>query len=111
MTRIEERTLFLGELVKIRRGTKEVENFVRKQGGLRHAKNDEVSMEESVNIEERERGIVVGAMVNKLNDNISKGGNVKKELISTKRRLMWRLKTDDVRRKFDNNLRERIYKS
>ena len=49
-------------------------------------------------------------MVNKLTDNISKGGNVKKNLISTKMRLMWRLKSDDLKSKFGNTLRERIQK-
>ena len=33
LLKVEERTLFLGELVRTRRGTKEVENFVQKQGG------------------------------------------------------------------------------
>ena len=28
---IEERTLFLGDVIKLRRGTKEVENFIRRQ--------------------------------------------------------------------------------
>ena len=32
---IEERTIFLGDLVKMRRGTKEVENYVRKQENIR----------------------------------------------------------------------------
>ena len=63
-----------------------------------------------MDLEDREREIVVKAIVNKLNDNISKGGNVSNKLTSTKSRLLWRLKSDDQRRKFENNLRERIQK-
>ena len=45
---IEERTTFLGDLLCIRRGTKEVEGFVRKQEGLRHETKDYVSDEDAV---------------------------------------------------------------
>ena len=34
--RIEERTLFLGEVIRVGRGTPDVENFVKKQENIRH---------------------------------------------------------------------------
>ena len=43
---IEERTIFLGDLLRIRRGTKEVENFVRRQGNLRHELKENLNREE-----------------------------------------------------------------
>ena len=44
---IGERTTFLGELIKIRWGTREVEGFVRKQENLRHERKENVTREDS----------------------------------------------------------------
>ena len=52
---IVERTTFLGELVKIGRGTKEVEGFVKKQENLRHELSENVTREEAERMIERER--------------------------------------------------------
>ena len=57
--------MFLGDLVKLRRGTKEVEHFLRKQEGLRHEKKESLGVQDTNNMVSREKEIVVGAMVNK----------------------------------------------
>ena len=105
---IGERTTFLGELIKIRRGTREVEGFVRKLENLRHELKENVTREEAERMIEREREIVMKAMENKLSDNISKGARKGRELYQLKGRLMWRLGRDEERRKFNNTLRERL---
>ena len=105
---IEERTIFLGDLVKMRRGTKEVENYVRKQENIRHESKENRTWEEQEEMILREREIVVKSMENKLSDNIAKGARKGRELCQLKRRLLWRLGRDDERRKFTNELRERL---
>ena len=105
---IEERTIFLGDLVKLRRGTKEVENYVRKQENIRHESKENRTWEEQEEMILREREIVVKSMENKLSDNIAKGARKGRELCQLKRRLLWRLGRDDERRKFTNKLRERL---
>ena len=77
---IEERTLFLGDVIKLRRGTKEVENFIRRQEKIRHESKENVTREELKEMIERERDIVVRAMENKISDNISKGARRGREL-------------------------------
>ena len=99
---IEERTIFLGDLVKMRRGTKKVENYVRKQENIRHESKENRTWEEQEEIILREREIVVKSMENKLSDNIAKGARKGRELCQLKRRLLWRLGRDDERRKFTN---------
>ena len=56
----------------------------------------------------REREIVAGAMMNKLRDNISKGTTIKKEFLNLKGRLLWRIKREDGKRKFLNNMRDKV---
>ena len=54
--RSEERNVFLGDLMGLRLGTKEVENFISKQERLRREGNDGGLGEyDSVSIMERER--------------------------------------------------------
>ena len=105
---IEERSTFLGELIKIGRGTREVEGFILKQEKLRHELSENVSREEAERMVEREREVVMKAMENKVTDNILKGARKGRELHQLKGRLMWRLRRDDERRKFLNTLRERL---
>ena len=52
---IEERSTFLGELLKIGRGTREVEGFILKQEKLRHELSENVTREEAERMVERER--------------------------------------------------------
>ena len=40
---IEERTVFFGDLIRIKRGTREVEEYVRKQEALRHESKELMS--------------------------------------------------------------------
>ena len=108
LMRIEERTLFLGELVRINRGTKEVENFVRKQGGLRHEQWENMSERDKDGIIVREREIVAGAMMNKLRDNISKGATVNKEFLNLKGRLLWRIRREEEKKKFLHSMRDKV---
>ena len=96
----------MGDLIKIRRGTKEVESFTKRQETIRH------ELKENVNREEAEemiwRDMVVKAMENKLTDNISKGARNGRELHQLKGRRLWRLGRDEERRKFMNTLRDRL---
>ena len=105
---IEERTTFLGDLIKVRRGTREVEKFIKNQENLRHEGVENVSKEDAENMVERERELVTKAMENKLNDNILKGARKGRELHQMKGRLLWRLRRETDRRKFLNNMRERL---
>ena len=52
---IEERTTFLGDPIKVRRGTKEVEKFIKNQENLRHEGVENVSREDTEIMIERER--------------------------------------------------------
>ena len=70
---IEERSIFLGDVLKMNRGTREVENFVRKQEGIRHEDVENLGRDEIERMMTRERELVARAMQNKLDDNISKG--------------------------------------
>ena len=47
---IEERTTFLGDLIKIMRGTKEVERFIVRQEMIRHELKENVTKEEAEEI-------------------------------------------------------------
>ena len=105
---LEERTTFLGDLLAIRRGTREVENFVRKQEKLRHEPRENVSNSDWNKMVEREREAVMKIMENKLNDNILKGARRGRELYQLKGRLFWRMGRERDRRKFNNTLRERL---
>ena len=106
--RIEERTIFLGEVIKVRRGTPDVESFVRKQGDIRHESTENRTWEDQEEMMLREREIVLKCMENKLSDNIANGARKGRELGHLKGRLMWRLGRDDARRKFTNKLRETL---
>ena len=86
---IEERTAFLGDLITIRRGTREVERFIRKQEGLRHEEKKRMSREDVQEMMLREREAVMDLMRNKLQDNISKGVRRGKKLLNLKMRLFW----------------------
>ena len=70
---IEERTIFLGDLISIGRGTREVEGYVRKQEKLRHELPENVSHDEREMMVGREREAVLKMMENKLTDYILKG--------------------------------------
>ena len=87
VVQIEERTTFLGDLIIIKRGTREVESFVRKQEALRHEGRDKMSREDVQEMILREREAVMDLMRNKLQDNISKGIRKGKELHQLKLRL------------------------
>ena len=105
---IEERSTFLGELIKIRRGTREVEGFILKQEKLRHELKENMTREEAEMMVECEREAVMKVMENKVTDNILKGARKGRELHQLKGRLMWKLRRDDERRKFLNTLREML---
>ena len=105
---IEERTVFLGDLIKIRRGTKEVEGYVRKQEGMRHESKENMTRDDVEEMMVGERDIVMNSMQNKLSDNISKGVSKGRELHQLKVRLFWRMKRDDDRKKFTNTLNDRL---
>ena len=62
---IEERTTFLGEMIKMGRGTKEVEGFIARQENLRHESIVNVTREEAERMIERERDMVIKALENK----------------------------------------------
>ena len=57
----------------IRRGTKEVDGYVRKQEGMRHESKENMTRDDVEEMMVRERDIVMNSMQNKLSDNISKG--------------------------------------
>ena len=107
---IEERTIFLGDLISIGRGTREVEGFIRKQEKLRHEKPENISVDEWEMMVGREREAVQKMMENKLTDNILKGVRRGRELHQLKGRLLWRIRREDERRKFLNILRDRLAK-
>ena len=109
--RIEERTLFLGEVIRVGRGTPDVENFVKKQEKIRHELKENRTWEDQEEMIMREREIVLKCMENKLNDNIAKGARKGRELGQLKGRLMWRLGRDENRRRFNNRVREAIERS
>jgi hypothetical protein len=92
---IEERTKFLGDLIKLGRGTKEVEGFIARQEKLRHESYVNVTREEAERMVEREREMVKKAMENKVTDNILKGARKGRELHQLKGRLMWRLRREE----------------
>ena len=105
--RREETSVFLGDLVKLHLGTKEVEGFVRKQEKLRRAK-DGVSerYEDDSGMRERERVLVGNAMENKLTSSLTKGVKMQQEFFALKNKLWWRMKKDEDRLKFRNKMRE-----
>jgi hypothetical protein len=106
----EERTIFLGDLIKIKRGSREVERFVRKQEALRHEAPEMMSRED---IEEkilRERDIVMDSMTNKLKDNICKGARKWRELHQLRVRLFWGMRREDDRQQFNNTMNDRLYR-
>ena len=105
---IEERTVFLGDLIKIRRGTREVERYVRKQEELRHESKENMTRDDVEEMMVRERDIVMNSMQNKLSDNISKGVRKGRELHQIKARLFWRMKREVDRKKFTNTLNDRL---
>ena len=106
----EERTIFLGDLIKIKRGTREVERFVRKQEALRHEAPEMMSREDIEEMILRERDNVMDSMTNKLKDNICKGARKGRELHQLKVRLFWGMRREDDRRKFNNTLNDRLYR-
>ena len=103
---IEERTTFLGGLIKLQRGTKEVERFVRIQESIRHESKEYLSKKDLEEIVLREREIISNSMNNKLTDNIAKGIRKGRELSKLKSRLFWGMKREEDRRKFRNKLNE-----
>ena len=105
--RCEERNVFLGDLVRLHLGTKEVEGFVRKQERLRREKEGvRGEYEDDISMSERERDMVGIAMENKLTSSLADGVKKTQELIALKNRLWWRIKKEEERRKFRNKLRE-----
>ena len=69
---IEERSTFLGDLLKIKRGTREVEAFFKKQDNIRHELKENMDREDVVGMIEKEREAITATMENKLTDNILK---------------------------------------
>ena len=107
--RSEERNVFLGDLMGLRLGTKEVENFISKQERLRREGNDGGLGEyDSVSIMERERIMVANAMENKLTDSLVEGVRKKQDFFKLKQRLWWRLGRYEERRKMTNRMREEV---
>lgn len=91
--RREETCVFLGDLVKLSLGTKEVEGFVRKQEHLRRVKDGVCESEGDVaSMRERERVLVGNAMENKLASSLEKVVKMKQEYLAMKNRLWWRMK-------------------
>ena len=70
---IEERTVFLGDLIKIRRGTREVERYVRKQEELRHESKENMTRDDVEEMMVRERDIVMTISVRGLG--LGRGGS------------------------------------
>ena len=102
----EETSVFLGELIGLNLGTREVENFVKNQEKLRYAK-DGVCMDEG-SMKERERVMVGSAMENKLASSLAKGIAKRGELMTLKNKLYWRMKREEDRRTFRNRMNEEI---
>ena len=105
---IEERTTFLGDLINIKRGTREVEGFIRKQEALRHEDKGRMSREDVQEMILREREAVMDLMRNKLQDNICKGVRKGKELHKLKMRLFWGMRREEDKKKFRHTLNERL---
>ena len=105
---IEERTTFLGDLINIKRGTREVEGFVRKQEALRHEDKGRMSREDVQEMILREREAVMDLMRNKLQDNICKGVRKGKDLHKLKMRLFWGMRREEDKKKFRHTLNDRL---
>ena len=105
---VEERSTFIGDLIKLKRGTKEVENFVRTQESIRHEPKEFLSREAVEEMMLREREVIMNTMTNKLSDNIAKGIRKGRELAKLKSRLFWGMKREDERRKFKNLLNDTL---
>ena len=107
--RCEERNIFFGDLISLRLGTREVENFISKQERLRRGEGTGGMGEyEIASITEREREMVLKAMENKLADSLAEGVKKRQELIKLKQRLWWRLKKEEERRKMNNRIRDEV---
>ena len=107
--RCEERNIFLGDLIRLGLGTKEVEVFIVKQERLRRGVEGNIlGDKEFQDILVRERSMVNNAMENMLTDSLSEGVKKKSELIILKRRLWWRIKKEVEKRKFTNRLRDMV---
>ena len=105
--RREETCVFLGDLVKLNLGTKEVEGFVKKQEHLRRMKDGVCESEGSMDsMWERERGLVNKAMENKLASSLEKVVKVKQEYLAMKNRLWWRMRREEDRARFRNRTKE-----
>ena len=76
----EERNSFMGELMELRLGTKDVEGFIYKQESLRRGGEGGKGGTDQCTFE-RERELVSVAMKNKLADSLLEGVNKKKEFI------------------------------
>ena len=100
----EERNVFFCELLKMGMGTKELENFVSGQAGLRMSRDE---CENDASVFKNEREFVNNAMENKLTDNIANLGKKKLELDKFKKRFAWVVKEAEVR-KLKNRLREEV---
>ena len=84
----EERNVFLGDLVGLELGTKEVENFIVKQERLRRGEGSGILGSNSFKeILDREREMVVKAMENKLTDSLIEAVEKKLELKNLRKRL------------------------
>ena len=107
--RCEERNIFFGDLIRVRLGTREVDNFISKQERLRRGEgNGGMGEYEIASITEREREMVLKAMENKLADSLAEGVKKRQELIKLKQRLWWRLKKEEERRKMNNRIRDEV---
>ena len=103
----EERNGFMGELIKLGLGTKEVEYFIVKQERLRRGVEGNIlGSGDYLNILERERTMVNSAMENKLTDSLGEGVKKKLELGNLKRRLWWRISKEVEKRRFSNRMRD-----
>ena len=105
----EERNMFMGELIMMGLGTREVENFIVKQERLRRGIDGGVlGNNDYRDILLREREMVQKAMENKLTDSLGEAVEKKNELNILKKRLWWRMKTEAEKRKFTNKLRDMV---
>ena len=107
---IEERSTFLGDLLKLRRGTREVERYVRKQESIRHESKEYMNRDDIEEMMLREKEIIMNSMNNKLSDNIAKGIRKGRELSRLKSRLFWGMRKEEKRRKFRNMLNDILCK-
>ena len=107
--RCEERNVFIGELIKLGLGTKEVENFIVKQERLRRGTGGGILGDNDFReILLREREMVDNAMKNKLTDSLVEAVEKKMELMNLKKRLWWRIGKESEKRKFSNRLRDTV---